>query len=78
MAQGGHDASDALKGRRKVYFREFEGFTDTNIYDADRLLAGNIFEGPCIVEEKMTTLVVPPEIKVRVDRYGNYTTIMDG
>jgi len=78
IAQGGHDTSSALKGKRKAYFREFENFTDTNIFDGDRLLAGNFLEGPCIVEERMTTLVVPPAIKVKVDRYGNYTTIMEG
>ena len=66
-----------MKGARKAYFRDFDDYVDTTVYDGDRLLAGNRCEGPCIIEEKMTTLVVPPGIAIRVDQTGNYTTIME-
>ena len=78
IAQDQNDASSALKGMRKVYFTEIKDFKDVNVYEGDMLLAGNILEGPCIVEEKMTTLVVPPERRIRVDQHGNYTTFLEG
>lgn len=76
--QGKNDISNALKGKRKVYFKEIMDFKDVHVYDGDRLLAGNIIEGPCIVEEKMTTLVIPPKRRIRVDRHGNYSTFLEG
>jgi N-methylhydantoinase A/oxoprolinase/acetone carboxylase beta subunit len=39
-------------------------------------LAGNVVEGPSIIEEKMTTLVIPPNVKINVDLYGNYITMI--
>jgi len=69
---GTRDASSALKGERRAYFEESNGLVKTRIYDGDKLLAGNLLEGPCIVEEKLTTVVVPPKFKMRIDEYGNY------
>jgi N-methylhydantoinase A len=75
IKRGTADASAALKGKRSVYFEETGGFKPTPLYDGDRLLAGNVLAGPCIVEEEMTTLVIPPGFKMRVDAYGNYVTV---
>ena len=65
----------ALKGERDAYFEESRGFIRTKIYDGDQLLSGNVLEGPCIVEERMTNIVIPPKCKLRVDQYGNYITV---
>jgi len=75
ISRDGNDASRAVKGTRKVFFRESDDFVDTKIYDGDMLLANNILKGPCIIEEKMTTIVVPPKITIKVDTYGDYRTI---
>ncbi len=75
ISRGGGDARKAMKGTRRAYFSEFEDFVDATVYEGDKLLAGNILKGPCILEEKMTTVVIPPNLKIRVDIYGNYTTI---
>jgi N-methylhydantoinase A len=75
ISQGGNDPSKAVKGMRKAFFRELNDFVDTRIYDGDKLLADNVLTGPCIVEEKMTTIVVPPYLAIKVDQYGNYRTI---
>ena len=64
----------AQKGERNAYFEESRGFIRTKIYDGDKLLSGNVLEGPCIVEERMTNIVIPPKFKLRVDQYGNYIT----
>jgi N-methylhydantoinase A/oxoprolinase/acetone carboxylase beta subunit len=78
IKRGTADASAALKGKRDAYFEESKGYTTTRIYDGDKLLAGNVLEGPCIVEEKMTTIVIPPGFKMRVDACGNYVTAGQG
>jgi N-methylhydantoinase A/oxoprolinase/acetone carboxylase beta subunit len=58
----------SLKGERKVYFGT-DGWTPTKIYDMDGLKAGNVVEGPSIIEHPMTTLVVPPDAQVDFDKY---------
>jgi N-methylhydantoinase A len=75
IAKGGKDASAALKGTRQAYFTDAKGFVKTNIFDGTKLLAGNIFEGPCVVEEELTNVVVPPGFRMQVDDYGNYVSI---
>lgn len=59
----------ALKEVRKVFFDG--GFIDTNIYDRDLLYPGSKVEGPCIIEEYASTVVVPPCDKACVDEYLN-------
>jgi N-methylhydantoinase A len=71
VEKGAADASDAVKAKRQAYFEE--ALIETTIYDGDKLKAGNIMEGPCIIEERMTNIVVPPGSTASVDEYGNYT-----
>jgi N-methylhydantoinase A len=68
---GGRDASHAIKQRREVYWRDLGGAKQWSVYERFKLLSGNEFEGPAIVEEPTTTTVVGPGDKVSVDRYGN-------
>ena len=74
IKRGTKNPSLALKGERDAYFEEGKGFVKTKIYDGDKLLAGNVLEGPCIIEERMTNVVIPPKFKMCVDAYGNYVT----
>jgi N-methylhydantoinase A len=74
IEQGSSDASRALKGTRMALFSANDDFIDTCVYDGDKLLAGNVLEGPCIVEETMTTVVIPPDTTMFVDAWGNYAT----
>jgi N-methylhydantoinase A/oxoprolinase/acetone carboxylase beta subunit len=48
------------------------GFVKTPCYDANRLHYGHVIEGPAIVEEAKTTVVVPRGAELTVDAYGNY------
>lgn len=64
-------AAKALKERRPVYFSERGGFVDTSIYDRQRLFAGMVLEGPAIIEQMDSTVLVPPEMRAEVDGYGN-------
>jgi N-methylhydantoinase A len=75
ISRGRDHVATALKGARKAFFSEFQDFVNVKVYDGSKLLADNILKGPCIIEERMTTVVVPPGITMKVDMYGNYTAI---
>lgn len=61
----------AAKGMRKVYHPEAGGFVDTKVYDRAALPEGVRFEGPAIVEEAESTLVVGPNATMHADANGN-------
>jgi N-methylhydantoinase A len=62
------DASDALKDERDAHFEPL-GFTATRVYDGDALRAGNVVEGPAIIERMGDSVVVPINYRAAVDRY---------
>ncbi|MBU6473431.1 MAG: hypothetical protein KGQ94_12305, partial [Alphaproteobacteria bacterium] len=64
--------ASAAKGRRRVFFSEFGGFSDVEIFQGGRLHVGDLITGPCVIEEQMTTLVLPPGECVRLDADGTY------
>lgn len=66
------DASAAFKRLRKVYFKELGGFVETPCYDSSLLKSGNFIEGPAIVEDPTTTVVIPKAACLTVDSYNNY------
>lgn len=72
LPQAKEDSSIALKGKRKAYFRENGGFVETPIYDADKLGFGNKINGPAILEERITTIVIPPRYSVTITKHGDY------
>ena len=67
------DLADALIDTRPVIFgREGKPASyDTAFYDRSLLGAGQQFEGPCIVEQYDSTVVVPPGFTGRIDEAGN-------
>jgi N-methylhydantoinase A len=65
------DGAAAIKGERRVYFPETEGFTATPVYDRYRLRPGARFRGPAVVEERESTAVVGPGAAVAVDAGRN-------
>jgi len=66
----GHPLADALRSRRPAWF---DGrFVDTPVYEGDRVGPGHRIEGPAIVEERFTTIVLYPGHAAEVDRFGHY------
>ena len=66
-------ASDGLgsrKAERAVCFYAANGFVQVAVYDRYKLPAGVVLEGPCIVEEFDSTIVVHPGVWARVDEFG--------
>ena len=51
---------EARKGSRSAYFSVAGGFVDTAVFDRYRLKPGVRVDGPAIVEERESTVVVPP------------------
>jgi N-methylhydantoinase A len=67
----GRNLVAAIKGKRAVDFVE-AGIQQTTIYNGDALEPGMSFEGPAIIEESGTTVVLPPSLPCHIDDYGNY------
>jgi len=67
---GSADAAAAGKGKREVDYAT-EGRHVAQIYDGEKLEPGMEFDGPAIIEDPGTTIVVHPANRVAIDGYGN-------
>lgn len=63
---------------RPVYFEESGGFVETAVYDRHRLGPGDELEGPAIVEQMDTTVVVHPGQKAHIDAFRNLLISIGG
>ncbi len=63
-------AEAARRETRPVHFGQ--GFVDTPVFAGTELGTGAEVQGPALVEEPFTVLVVPPGGRARVDEQGNY------
>jgi N-methylhydantoinase A len=71
-AEGGSsDPEDARKGERLVYHPEHGEHRPTPVYDRYRLAPGARFDGPAIVEERESTVVIGPRGRVTIDEFRN-------
>ena len=61
---------ESVKGTRVVYFTADEA-TDTTLYERDALPIGARIDGPAIVEQFDSTIVVPQSWVGRIDGFGN-------
>jgi len=70
------DAASAIKAKRRAYFPECGGFVDTPVYDRYRLNPGATFDGPAIVEERESTVIVGAEGRCALDAHWNLVVEM--
>jgi N-methylhydantoinase A len=63
-------ARDAQRGRRPVHFGE--GFVDTPVYDGPSLAVGARIDGPALIEEPFTVVVVPPGARCELGPHLSY------
>jgi N-methylhydantoinase A len=61
----------ANRGTRPAYFRSAGDFVATPVFERARLAAGNVVEGPALVEEYASTSVLAPGDRLTVDPFGN-------
>lgn len=66
----------ALKFERDVFWKEYGAYVKTPIYERARLKPNNRIKGPAIVEEPLTTIVIPPSFNAEVDVNGNVVISM--
>ena len=71
----GKTAESALNGSRLVYFREKRQYVETLVYDRYLLPAGAVCLGPAVIEERESTLVVPPDWQVLADAHNNLIAV---
>jgi N-methylhydantoinase A len=74
---GPADAAPALMGRRPVDYA-LEGRHEAHIHDGDLLAPGMEFEGPAIVEDAGTTIVIHPGNRVEIDAFRNIHIHLEG
>ena len=68
FAQHERDSSAAIPvTKRDVVFDETPKAVMTPVYDRDKLKAGMVVEGPAIIEQLDSTILVPPGFKAEVD-----------
>lgn len=70
VSASSRDPRAALKGRRRAYFAG--KWVATPVYDGVKLRARQTIVGPAIIEEPLTTIVVYPGQRARLDTLGNY------
>jgi N-methylhydantoinase A/oxoprolinase/acetone carboxylase beta subunit len=58
-------------GARRIYLGPRVGFADAAVYDRYRMPAGSSGAGPALMQERETTVVVPPGAQWRVDEHMN-------
>jgi N-methylhydantoinase A len=64
----GRGSDPARTGSRPVFF---DDWVATPTYDRARLGAGDVVEGPAVVEEFGATVPIHPGYRAEVDRFGN-------
>lgn len=64
------------KHTRPVYFFE-GGFQEIAVYEREALLSGTQITGPALIEEVISTTVIPPHWNLKVDDWGNFLLSKD-
>ena len=70
LAQGSSDPKAAFKRMRCCWFGK--EWVETPCYDGERVLAGQVFPGPAVIEAKATTVVIPNGFTCTMDPSGSY------
>ncbi|MGU7783152.1 caprolactamase subunit alpha [Burkholderia sp. PU8-34] len=74
VPRGNGAIETALKSRRDMIFgngQDIETFSSP-VYDGTRLGADDVVEGPAVIEEVTTSIVLPPQWHARLDETGVY------
>jgi N-methylhydantoinase A len=70
LARSDGNAARAIKSRRPLYDTAQQKFDEVNVWDRAKLVAGDRFEGPAVVEQFDSTTVVLAGQTVTVDATG--------
>jgi N-methylhydantoinase A len=71
------DVSEARKGSRRIFDGDSHSFVEVPVYDRYKLSAGMTAQGPAVVEERESTLVVPARSTISIDAFRNLIVTFD-
>ena len=66
-----NDSANPLKGHRPVYFPENADYMETEVYDRQNLRPGDAFNGPAVIEDQGSTLIIGPGATWEVSNANN-------
>lgn len=61
---------EAVKGKRQAFSKIAQDFIPFTVYDRYKLIPGAALQGPAIIEERESTVVVGEDAQVTIDEYG--------
>ncbi|MFH1081840.1 MAG: hydantoinase/oxoprolinase family protein [Pseudomonadota bacterium] len=70
LERNGTSLQDAIKGERQAYSGLVKDFIPYTVYDRYKLFPGATLQGPAIIEERESTVIVGEDAAVSVDEYG--------
>ena len=65
------EAESARKGIRQAYLPQHRDTVKMSVYDRYMLVSGTRFQGPAIIEERESTVVINGPADISVDEYRN-------
>ena len=72
FARSNQNPHAAHRGKRNVYSASVQDYIDTDIYDGDRLVPGNCVQGPAVIEESRTSIVLFSGQRATLDEHLTY------
>jgi N-methylhydantoinase A len=70
LRQSAGKLADCIKGERPAFSLNCKEYIPFRVYDRFKLFPGAAIDGPAIIEEKESTIVIGEDAKARVDEYG--------
>jgi len=70
LEKKGGNLKDCLKGQRQAFSLLEKDYIPFQVYDRLKLFPGAHIDGPAIIEEKESTVVIGEDAKASVDEYG--------
>jgi len=70
LATTNRDIKACIKGQRQAFSIMKKDYISYTVYDRGKLFPGAAFEGPAIIEERESTIVMGEDARIRVDEFG--------
>jgi N-methylhydantoinase A len=70
LGQTEGNLADCIKGERPAFSLVRKEYIPFTVYDRAKLFPGAAMDGPAIIEEKESTIVIGEDAKARVDEFG--------
>ncbi len=78
LDHAGGDASAALKGERDMYLFSKSSFVPVPVYDGHKMHFGNRVNGPALIEQVTTAILVSDQFDCVVDKLGSFVVCKKG